>query len=117
MRITIKSAIAASVAVTGMLVVPAVATGEPGAKSEKKSEATKFFEGLPEAPLECADWWDPIEHAIEDNVDLDKVPKWAQDSFEAFDEWCEAPAEAKEEAEKKKDEGKKADENKPSEKA
>lgn len=86
----------------GVLAVPAAASAAP---AEQPTPITEFFEGLPEAPAQCADWWDPIEDAIEENVDLDRVPKWAQESFEAFDEWCEAPAENAAEEAPKVDDG------------
>lgn len=83
-RATVLAAAAALVMFAG---AGTAAAAEP--EAPPPTPAQEFFGQLPDAPADCHVHWDPIEDAIEAHVSEDQVPDWANEWFDAFDDWCE----------------------------
>lgn len=61
-------------------------------EADEPTQGEQLFAQFPLPPAKCYLYWDPIEDAIEAFVEGPPevpVPQWADDWFDAFDDWCE----------------------------
>ncbi|MFC6010671.1 hypothetical protein [Nocardia lasii] len=79
------------IATAGAAAALTLATAGVAAAEEAEpppSPLVQYIESWPPAPDWCNGVWDPIENAIEDSI-----PPQYEPEFDAFDDWCEGPAE------------------------